>query len=111
MLRAENLGSLGEHRRAAEFGQEIRAVAQCRVGSDAGKGVRTAAVEAEDDLRRWDFGATFRRSLLDEAGDLAARGLHRGTSPTGGLERHADQAIAGGRARSEVMIDLVALAA
>ena len=51
VLGAEDLGGLGQHRRAAELGQQVRAVAQRGIGGDAGERIRSAAIQAQDDLR------------------------------------------------------------
>ena len=91
VLGAENLGGLGQHRRAAQSRQQVRAVAQRGVGGDAGKRIRPAAVQPQHDLRSRRRRALFGGRLLDESRDFAARRLDRAARAAAILQRQARQ--------------------
>ena len=58
---------------AADFGQQVGAMAQRGVGGDAGEGIRSAAVQSEDDLRGGNFGPPLGGGLFDEAARSGGR--------------------------------------
>jgi hypothetical protein len=111
VLRTEDFRGFGEHRRATQLGEPVRAAAQRRIGRDAGERIRAAAVEPEHDARRGDGKARFGGGDFDQARDFAARGLDGGARTAARLNGHAHQAPAAPSSIAQVMIDLVALAA
>ena len=76
------------------LGQHVRAVAQGRIGGDAGKGIRSAAVEAQDEFRNRDnlsgFSAaacSMNRAISRRAASTVAPACRRsiaGSGPPGG---------------------------
>ncbi len=110
MLGAENLGGFGEHGRAADLRQHVRADAQRRIGGDAGEGIRSAAVQSQHDFRSRNLRAFFGGHLFHESEDLPPRAIESAHGAAAILEGHAHQARALRTVRAKVVIDLVDLA-
>jgi len=84
---------------------------QRRVGSDAGKRVRSTAIETDHQLRSRNFRAFFARAFLHQGANVASGGFERARGAAALLKSHAYQTAGPRRGFTQIVRNLVRFAA